>query len=276
MDVENAFDSESARLAQKYCEESRAPHFAPLDGICFRCKRIFTHAWIMEFRSLVFQYVAQVLNWLLVALTATVVIAIRKQKARTRRASLPALRPGDGLPGTTPNNRSITNDQPRQITDRLALYLNLGELHNAKCCSLSLQGKTEIWENHLLRTLRQSLTITRRLNVIFSSWKLAIQKPTTSRRYASIFQSWTNCPPRANSAKHSGLRALESDASKTCVPRDTLDPSVAFPKLYPYMTKPAGGAGAAENSRTTEKRKWCRSSRKQQVNTSHRASTSTP
>lgn len=47
--------------------------------------------------------------------------------------------------------------------------------------------------------------------------------------------------------------ALESDASKTCVPRDTLDPSVAFPKLYPYMTKPAGGAGAAENSRTTEK-----------------------
>ena len=78
LDVENAFDSESARLAQKYCEESRAPHFAPLDGICFRCKRIFTHAWIMEFRSLVFQYVAQVLNWLLVALTATVVIAIRK------------------------------------------------------------------------------------------------------------------------------------------------------------------------------------------------------
>lgn len=47
--------------------------------------------------------------------------------------------------------------------------------------------------------------------------------------------------------------ALESDASKTCVPRDTLDPSVAFPKLYPYMTKPTGGAGAAENSRTTEK-----------------------
>lgn len=47
--------------------------------------------------------------------------------------------------------------------------------------------------------------------------------------------------------------ALESDASKTCVPRDTLDPSVAFPKLYPYMTKPAGGAGAAENSRTIEK-----------------------
>ncbi|MER2931129.1 PD-(D/E)XK nuclease-like domain-containing protein [Serratia sp. SM29] len=47
--------------------------------------------------------------------------------------------------------------------------------------------------------------------------------------------------------------ALESDASKTCVPRDTLDPSVAFPKLYPYMTKPAGGAGAAENSRATEK-----------------------
>ncbi|HED2345296.1 TPA: PD-(D/E)XK nuclease-like domain-containing protein [Serratia marcescens] len=47
--------------------------------------------------------------------------------------------------------------------------------------------------------------------------------------------------------------ALESDASKTCVPRDTLDPSVAFPKLYPYMTKPAGGAGAAENNRTTEK-----------------------
>ncbi|MBN5322991.1 PD-(D/E)XK nuclease-like domain-containing protein [Serratia marcescens] len=47
--------------------------------------------------------------------------------------------------------------------------------------------------------------------------------------------------------------ALESDASKTCVPRDTLDPSVAFPKLYPYMTKPAGGAGAAENSRTTDK-----------------------
>lgn len=47
--------------------------------------------------------------------------------------------------------------------------------------------------------------------------------------------------------------ALESDASKTCVPRDTLDPSVAFPKLYPYMTKSAGGAGAAENSRTTEK-----------------------
>ncbi len=47
--------------------------------------------------------------------------------------------------------------------------------------------------------------------------------------------------------------ALESDVSKTCVPRDTLDPSVAFPKLYPYMTNPAGGAGAAENSRTTEK-----------------------
>ncbi|WP_206752690.1 hypothetical protein, partial [Serratia marcescens] len=40
LDVENAFDSESARLAQKkYCEESRAPHFAPLDGICFRCKK---------------------------------------------------------------------------------------------------------------------------------------------------------------------------------------------------------------------------------------------
>ncbi|AWL71129.1 TPA: exodeoxyribonuclease VIII [Serratia marcescens] len=47
--------------------------------------------------------------------------------------------------------------------------------------------------------------------------------------------------------------ALESDAGKTCVPRDTLDPSVAFPKLYPYMTKPAGGAGAAGNSRSTEK-----------------------
>ncbi|MGP3145681.1 PD-(D/E)XK nuclease-like domain-containing protein [Serratia bockelmannii] len=47
--------------------------------------------------------------------------------------------------------------------------------------------------------------------------------------------------------------ALESDAGKTCVPRDTLDPSLAFPKLYPYMTKPAGGAGAAENSRTNEK-----------------------
>ncbi|MBN3986791.1 PD-(D/E)XK nuclease-like domain-containing protein [Serratia marcescens] len=47
--------------------------------------------------------------------------------------------------------------------------------------------------------------------------------------------------------------ALESDSSKTCVPRDTLDPSVAFPKLYPYMTKPAGGAGAAENGRSTEK-----------------------
>lgn len=47
--------------------------------------------------------------------------------------------------------------------------------------------------------------------------------------------------------------ALESDTSKTCVPRDTLDPSVAFPKLYPYMTKPAGGAGAAENGRSTEK-----------------------
>ncbi|HEJ7118835.1 TPA: PD-(D/E)XK nuclease-like domain-containing protein [Serratia marcescens] len=47
--------------------------------------------------------------------------------------------------------------------------------------------------------------------------------------------------------------ALESDAGKTCVPRDTLDPSVAFPKLYPYMTKPAGGTGAAENGRTTEK-----------------------
>ncbi|QLJ60928.1 PD-(D/E)XK nuclease-like domain-containing protein [Serratia marcescens] len=47
--------------------------------------------------------------------------------------------------------------------------------------------------------------------------------------------------------------ALESDASKTCVPRDTLDPSVAFPKLYPYMTKPAGGAGDAQNGRSTEK-----------------------
>ncbi|MFW7225369.1 MULTISPECIES: PD-(D/E)XK nuclease-like domain-containing protein [unclassified Serratia (in: enterobacteria)] len=47
--------------------------------------------------------------------------------------------------------------------------------------------------------------------------------------------------------------ALESDASKTCVPRDTLDPSVAFPKLYPYMTKPAGGAGVAENNSSTEK-----------------------
>ncbi|MER2935976.1 RecE family exodeoxyribonuclease, partial [Serratia sp. SM29] len=47
--------------------------------------------------------------------------------------------------------------------------------------------------------------------------------------------------------------ALESDSSKTCVPRDTLDPSVAFPKLYPYMTKPAGGAGAAANGRSTEK-----------------------
>lgn len=47
--------------------------------------------------------------------------------------------------------------------------------------------------------------------------------------------------------------ALESDASKTCVPRDTLDPSVAFPKLYPYMVKAAGDAGAEENGRSTAK-----------------------
>ena len=49
-----------------------------------------------------------------------------------------------------------------------------------------------------------------------------------------------------------------------------------IPKLYPYMTKPAGGAGAAKTAGPLKKRKWCRSSRKQQVNTSHRASTSTP
>lgn len=47
--------------------------------------------------------------------------------------------------------------------------------------------------------------------------------------------------------------ALESAASKTCVPRDTLDPSVAFPKLYPYMVKAAGDAGAEENGRSTAK-----------------------
>ena len=93
----------------------------------------------MEFRSLVFQYVAQVLNWLLVALTATVVIAIRKGPHKAGQ-STGFYVPATGYRGTTPNNRSITNDQPRQITDRLALYLNLGE-YLPKCCSLSLQGK---------------------------------------------------------------------------------------------------------------------------------------
>jgi hypothetical protein len=40
LNTENIFDSESARQAQKkYCEEKHAPHFAPLDGICFRCKK---------------------------------------------------------------------------------------------------------------------------------------------------------------------------------------------------------------------------------------------
>ncbi|MFC0225641.1 PD-(D/E)XK nuclease-like domain-containing protein [Serratia aquatilis] len=31
--------------------------------------------------------------------------------------------------------------------------------------------------------------------------------------------------------------ALDGDSGKTCLPRDTLDPSLAFPKLYPYMLK---------------------------------------
>ncbi|MFV8845118.1 hypothetical protein [Serratia fonticola] len=34
------FNSEVARQAQaKYCKEKQYPHFAPLDGICYRCKR---------------------------------------------------------------------------------------------------------------------------------------------------------------------------------------------------------------------------------------------
>ena len=231
----------------------------------------------MEFRSLVFQYVAQVLNWLLVALTATVVIAIRKQKARTRRASLPALRPGDGLPGNHPNNRSITNDQPRQITDRLALYLNLGELHNAKCCSLSLQGKTEIWEKPSFTYFEAKSDDHAETKRDFLFMEAGHSKADYFAPVRIDFPVVDELPAEGEFSETFWLTwALESDASKTCVPRDTLDPSVAFPKLYPYMTKPAGGAGAAENSRTTEKRKWCRSSRKQQVNTSHRASTSTP
>ncbi|HEI9782010.1 TPA: hypothetical protein SLN38_001419 [Serratia marcescens] len=40
LDKENKFDSELAKQAQKkYCEEVKAPHFAPNDGVCFRCKR---------------------------------------------------------------------------------------------------------------------------------------------------------------------------------------------------------------------------------------------
>lgn len=47
--------------------------------------------------------------------------------------------------------------------------------------------------------------------------------------------------------------ALEGDAGKICVPRGTLDVSVAFPKLYPYMITSADDAGATKSSKTTEK-----------------------
>ena len=49
-----------------------------------------------------------------------------------------------------------------------------------------------------------------------------------------------------------------------------------IPKTVSLHDKTCRWCRRSENSRTTEKRKWCRSSRKQQVNTSHRASTSTP
>ncbi|HBB9121083.1 hypothetical protein HW877_09400 [Serratia marcescens] len=40
LDEVNKFDSMQARSAQdKYCKENNAPHFAPNNGICFRCKR---------------------------------------------------------------------------------------------------------------------------------------------------------------------------------------------------------------------------------------------
>ena len=146
----------------------------------------------MEFRSLVFQYVAQVLNWLLVALTATVVIAI-KAKGPHKAGQSTGFTSRRRVTGNHPNNRSITNDQPRQITDRLALYLNLGELHNAKCCSLSLQGKTEIWEKPSFTYFEAKSDDHAETKRDFLFMEAGHSKPTTSRRYASIFQSWTNC-----------------------------------------------------------------------------------
>lgn len=38
--------------------------------------------------------------------------------------------------------------------------------------------------------------------------------------------------------------ALEGETGKTCVPRATLDPTIAFPKLYPYMIKADAGTPA--------------------------------
>ncbi|MBP1034875.1 hypothetical protein J8631_04805 [Serratia fonticola] len=38
--MEKVFSPVAARKAQaEYCKENNYPHFAPLDGICWRCKR---------------------------------------------------------------------------------------------------------------------------------------------------------------------------------------------------------------------------------------------
>ncbi|MBE0152936.1 hypothetical protein FOT80_26535 [Serratia fonticola] len=38
--MEKVFSPTAARKAQaEYCRDNHAPHFAPLDGICWRCKR---------------------------------------------------------------------------------------------------------------------------------------------------------------------------------------------------------------------------------------------
>lgn len=40
LDEINVFNSPVAQQAQKeYCTNNHAPHFAPVDGICFRCKK---------------------------------------------------------------------------------------------------------------------------------------------------------------------------------------------------------------------------------------------
>lgn len=38
--MEEHYDVEAALIAQKeYCDEHNLPHFAPGDGICFKCRR---------------------------------------------------------------------------------------------------------------------------------------------------------------------------------------------------------------------------------------------
>ncbi|HHK5661564.1 TPA: hypothetical protein ACQVLZ_004920 [Serratia marcescens] len=102
--MEKLFSPVAARKAQvEYCNNKHVPHFAPYDGICFRCKKdIYQQHGLRGYETGISLDEAKKHPCYLLPTLQPQLLRLESKKARTRRASLPALRRGDGLPGNHP------------------------------------------------------------------------------------------------------------------------------------------------------------------------------